>query len=104
VSKLKENQPKNLSPTSIRLPAYLYQQLEQKSEEMGNLGISKTIQILLESALENQQTNNQFKYTIMTYALMQEAIASLVEDAQSLMGRADARAEQMIERLQEVIT
>jgi metal-responsive CopG/Arc/MetJ family transcriptional regulator len=94
--KLKKSQSENLFPTSIRLPAYLYQQLEQKSKEMGNLGISKIIQILLESALENQQADNQFKYTIMTYTLMQEAIASLVEDGHSLINRANAKAEQMI--------
>ena len=62
--KLRKIQTENLSSTSIRLPIYLYQQLEQKSEEMGKLGMSKTIQILLESALENQQSNSQFKYII----------------------------------------
>jgi hypothetical protein len=65
---------------------------------MGNVGISKTIQILLESALEHQQTNNQLKYILMTYTLMQEAIISLVEDGHSLMNRANTKAEQMIER------
>ncbi len=39
--------------TSIRLPTALYEQLELRSEEMGNVGVSETIRILLNEALKN---------------------------------------------------
>lgn len=41
--------------TSVRLPKDLYEQLELKSEEMGDIGISETIRILLSWSLENPQ-------------------------------------------------
>ena len=39
--------------TSIRLPKNLYEQLELKSEEMGDIGVSETIRVLLSASLQN---------------------------------------------------
>ena len=39
--------------TSVRLPKDLYEQIELKSEEMGNIGVSETIRILLSSSIKN---------------------------------------------------
>lgn len=39
--------------TSVRLPKDLYEQIELKSEEMGNIGVSETIRILLSSSVKN---------------------------------------------------
>lgn len=39
--------------TSVRLPKDLYEQVELKSEEMGDIGVSETIRILLSSSVKN---------------------------------------------------
>ncbi len=39
--------------TSVRLPKDLYEQVELKSEEMGGIGVSETIRILLSSSIKN---------------------------------------------------
>ncbi len=39
--------------TSVRLPKDLYKQLELKSTELGDIGVSETIRILLSTALQN---------------------------------------------------
>ena len=39
--------------TSVRLSRDLYEQVELKSEEMGNIGVSETIRILLSSSVKN---------------------------------------------------
>jgi hypothetical protein len=43
--------------TSVRLPKNLYEQVELKSEEMGDIGISETIRILLSASLKNPHLN-----------------------------------------------
>ncbi len=87
---------KETQPTSIRLPNHLYQQLEQKSQEWGGIGMSKTIQLLLQAAMENPPDRDQSKYGAMTYTLLREAILSLVEDGDGLIDRATQRAHQII--------
>jgi hypothetical protein len=72
---------------SIRLPEHLYQQLETKAHEMGDLKISDTIRILLCASLSESTVRYDFK----TYTLVYEAIMSLVDDPQSLIDRASQR-------------
>lgn len=43
--------------TSVRLPKDLYEQIELQSEEMGNIGVSETIRILLSSSVKNSPLN-----------------------------------------------
>ena len=43
MSKFKKNPFPEVFPTSTRLPLDLYERLVQNSEEMGGIGISKTI-------------------------------------------------------------
>ncbi len=81
---------------SIRLPEHLYQQLEQKSQEWGGIGISKTIQLLLQAAMENPLDRDQSKYGVMTYTLVHEAILSLVEDGDGLIDRAHKQTEKIM--------
>ncbi len=81
---------------SIRLPEHLHQQLELKSQQWGSIGISKTIQLLLQAAIENPADRDQSKYGFMTYTLLQEAILSLVEDADQLIDRATQKTEYII--------
>ncbi len=88
---------KETQPTSIRLPNHLYQQLEQKSQEWGGIGISKTIQLLLQAAIENPPDRDQSKYGLMTYTLLSEAILSLVEDGDELIDRANKKYQNMTE-------
>jgi metal-responsive CopG/Arc/MetJ family transcriptional regulator len=78
---------------SIRLPEHLYQQLEQKSQAWGGIGISKTIQLLLQAAIADPTDRDQSKYGIMIYTLLREAILSLVEDGNELIERATQRSE-----------
>ena len=68
--------------TSIRLPKALYEQLELKSQEMGDIGVSETIRILLSSSLENPHLNflNPKKAEIelnnkIQYKILQNVIA-----------------------------
>lgn len=63
--------------TSIRLPKNLYEQLELKSEEMGDIGVSETIRVLLSASLQNpdldflnpekaeKELNNKIQYKIL---------------------------------------
>ena len=63
--------------TSVRLPKDLYEQVESKSEEMGDIGVSETIRILLSEALKNPrldflnpekpaiEPNNKIQYKIL---------------------------------------
>ncbi|MBP6104011.1 MAG: hypothetical protein KBD23_04455 [Gammaproteobacteria bacterium] len=88
---------KETQPTSIRLPNHLYEQLELKSQEWGGIGISKTIQLLLQAAMENPPDRDQSKYGMMTYTLLREAILSLVEDGDGLIDRAYQQFEQIME-------
>jgi hypothetical protein len=39
--------------TSVRLPKDLYEQIELKSEELGDIGVSETIRVLLSSSVRN---------------------------------------------------
>lgn len=87
---------KETQPTSIRLPNHLYEQLELKFQQWGGIGISKTIQLLLKTAMENPPDRDQSKYGAMTYTLVHEAILSLVEDGDELIDRATQRAQKII--------
>ncbi len=87
---------KETQPTSIRLPNHLYEQLELKSQEWGGIGISKTIQLLLQAAIENPSDRDQSKYGVMTYTLLSEAILSLVEDGDGLIDRGRQQAEHLL--------
>lgn len=63
--------------TSVRLPKDLYEQVELKSEEMGDIGVSETIRILLSSSVKNThldflnpkkaeiELNNKIQYKIL---------------------------------------
>jgi len=63
--------------TSVRLPKDLYEQVELKSEEMGDIGVSETIRVLLSSAIKNSnlgflnsdkaemELNNKIQYKIL---------------------------------------
>ncbi len=93
--KVKDNRKETL-PTSIRLPNHLYEQLELKSQEWGGIGISKTIQLLLQAAMENPPDRDQSKYGMMTYTLLSEAILSLVEDGAGLIERAHKEIEKVM--------
>lgn len=92
-----KNRAKEIQPTSIRLPNHLYEQLEQKSHEWGGIGISKTIQLLLQATMENSPDRDRSKYAVMTYTLLREAILSLVEDGDGLIDRAYQQFEQIME-------
>lgn len=94
-------------PTSIRLPRSLYKSLEQKSEEMGGIGISKTVQILLEPLLRGsfskKQTHDTLQkqssiYGVMTYFLMEKLVAG-IENGQILRDEAHAKAEEVVKDL-----
>ncbi len=90
------NRAKETQPTSIRLPNHLYEQLEQKSQEWGGIGMSKTIQLLLQAAIENPTDRDQSKYGVMTYTLLSEAILSLVEDGAGIIERAHKEIEKVM--------
>jgi len=63
--------------TSVRLPKDLYEQVELKSEEMGDIGVSETIRILLSSSVKSPhldflnsekvetELNNKIQYKIL---------------------------------------
>ena len=63
--------------TSVRLPKDLYEQVESKSEEMGDIGVSETIRVLLNESLKNPrldflnpektaiELNNKIQYKIL---------------------------------------
>ena len=63
--------------TSVRLPKDLYEQVELKSEEMGDIGVSETIRVLLSSAVKDPhldflnpekteiELNNKIQYKIL---------------------------------------
>jgi len=92
-----KNQSIKFLLTSLRLPLDLHQQLLKKMEDLGETSLNKTIGMLLESALYNPRTDKHFQYTVMLYALMQEAILSLVEEPQSLLDRAEQRAAKILQ-------
>ena len=69
-----KDRTKETQPTSIRLPNHLYEQLEQKSQAWGGVSLSKTIQRLLQSAIENPPDYDPSKYGLMTYTLLKEAM------------------------------
>lgn len=68
--------------TSVRLPKDLYEQVELKSEEMGNIGVSETMRILLSSAIRSSRLDflNPKKEEIeindtIQYKILQNVIA-----------------------------
>jgi hypothetical protein len=82
--------------TSVRLPKDLYEQVELKSEEMGNIGISETIRILLSLSVKNPpldflnsekadvELNNKIQYKILhnvvtCYYLLREQLVHTEE-------------------------
>lgn len=82
--------------TSLRLPKNLYEQLELKSEEMGGIGVSETIRILLSASLQNPdldflnsektaiELNNKIQYkilqnTVACYYLLKEQMVHTEE-------------------------
>lgn len=82
--------------TSIRLPKNLYEQLELKSEEMGDIGVSETIRILLSASLQSPdldflnpekaaiELNNKIQYKILQnvvacYYLLKEQLVHTEE-------------------------
>lgn len=82
--------------TSVRLPKDLYKQLELKSEELGNIGVSETIRILLSSSVKSPhldflnpakvdtELNNKIQYKILQnviacYYLLKEQIVHTEE-------------------------
>ena len=94
-----KDRTKETQPTSIRLPNHLYEQLELKSQEWGGIGMSKTIQLLLQAAIENPPNSDQSKYGAMTYTLLCEAILSLVEDGDELIDRGRQQAKKLLETI-----
>jgi hypothetical protein len=91
-----KNSADKFFPTSIRLPVDLHQRLLKKSEQMGQTSLNKTIQELLEMALHQQPLDKQLQYTVMLYALLREAIVSLVEEPESLLDRAEQKATKIL--------
>ncbi len=101
--------------TSIRLPKVLYEQLESKSEEMGNIGVSETIRILLSEALQNPrldflnpekaaiELNNKIQYKILQnvvtcYYLLKDQIEHSEESLERDRA-AHERSRQAIEKI-----
>lgn len=77
--------------TSVRLPKDLYEQVASKSEEMGDIGVSETIRVLLNESLKNPRLdflnpekaeiefNNKIQYKILqnvvtSYYLLKDQI------------------------------
>ncbi len=101
--------------TSIRLPKVLYEQLESKSEEMGSIGVSETIRILLSEALQNPrldflnpekaaiELNNKIQYKILQnvvtcYYLLKDQIEHSEESLERDRA-AHERSRQAIEKI-----
>ena len=81
---------------SVKIPELLYQKLEKKAENMGNLNLSEALRILLCAAVDNPNLESVSHYDIKTYALLNEAILSLVAESDTLISRAQQQAQQLI--------
>lgn len=96
----------------IRMPDHLLQRLLAKKEEEGDENVSDTVRNLLVRALENQGSeittadlkallHHSVSYSIMVHSFIEESIDTLVEDSESLKGKARERAEKLIADLVE---
>lgn len=101
--------------TSVRLPKDLYDQVESKSEEMGDIGVSETIRVLLNESLKNPrldflnpektaiELNNKIQYKILQnvvtcYYLLKDQIEHSEESLERDRA-AHERSRQAIERI-----
>jgi len=84
---------------SVKIPESLYQQLKRKAQAMGNLKVSEALRILLCAGIDTPILDPKSHYELKTYALIHEAILSLVEDPDSLINRANQQAKKLAETM-----
>ncbi len=101
--------------TSVRLPKDLYEQIELKSEELGDIGVSETIRILLSSSIKSPhldflnpekvetELNNKIQYKILQnviacYYLLKEQMV-YTEEGLKRDHIAHERAEKAMEKI-----
>ena len=117
--KIDEKQEKQFL-TSVRLPKHLHERIELKSVELGDIGVSETIRILLSWSLENPQSdflappkehsqpeinskiqNKILEHVVTLYYLLKEQVVDSGENGVRAHNAAHERAKIAIDKILE---